>query len=729
MLPGLKERLLGLINDPAYTPLKKEELALIFDIHPTEMPMFYNFLDELEEDGYIGKTKKGKIASPKSMGYFVGKFVAHRKGFGFVESDEEYTQDLFIPAADTNGAMHNDRVVAEITKPATDERRAEGTIIKVVEREITKVVGEFQSNKTFGFVIADEKKFNQDIYIPKKYFSGAKDGDKVVVQITVWPQAGRKPEGKIIEVLGPKGEKEVEILSIIRAHGLPEEFPKKVLEEAQKVAQPIPQEEIDRRLDIRDLNIFTIDGEDAKDLDDAISIERLSNGNFKLGVHIADVTHYVHEKSKLDKEALKRATSVYLVDTVIPMLPKTLSNGVCSLNPHEDKLTLSVFMEIDRKGNVKQYDIKETIINSKARMTYTEVSDILEHDDEELKAKYSHVAEDFKTAEVLARILMERRNRRGAIDFDFPEAKIILTPEGKVSDIKEYERRISNRIIEEFMLITNETVAEHYFWLNIPFVYRIHETPSSEKMQELGKFVSTFGYTIKGDLEEVHPKALQSIISAIKGKKEEEAISTIMLRSLRQARYSPECSGHFGLAAKYYSHFTSPIRRYPDLQIHRIIKEQLNNKINKKRQEQLVNIVDYASTQSSERERAADLAERDVKDYYKAVYMEDKVGEEFDGVVSSVTSFGMFIELPNTVEGLSRLANMRDDYYIYDEMTYTIIGERTRKTYRIGDPVRIKVDNVNVDLREIDFKILYKLEDRPQNEGEEQEQSFDDIEE
>ena len=729
MLPGLKERLLGLINDPAYTPLKKEELALIFDIHPTEMPMFYNFLEELEEDGYIGKTKKGKIASPKSMGYFVGKFVAHRKGFGFVESDEEYTQDLFIPAADVNGAMHNDRVVAEITKPATDERRAEGAIIKVLEREITKVVGEFQSNKTFGFVIADEKKFNQDIYIPKKYFSGAKDGDKVVVQITVWPQAGRKPEGKIIEVLGPKGEKEVEILSIIRAHGLPEEFPKKVLEEAQKVAVPIPQEEIDRRLDIRDLNIFTIDGEDAKDLDDAISIERLSNGNFKLGVHIADVTHYVHEKSKLDKEALKRATSVYLVDTVIPMLPKTLSNGVCSLNPHEDKLTLSVFMEIDRKGNVKQYDIKETIINSKARMTYTEVSDILENDDEELKAKYSHVAEDFKTAEVLAKILMERRSRRGAIDFDFPEAKIILTPEGKVSDIKEYERRISNRIIEEFMLITNETVAEHYFWLNIPFVYRIHETPSPEKMQELGKFVSTFGYTIKGDLEEVHPKALQSIISAIKGKREEEAISTIMLRSLKQARYSPECSGHFGLAAQYYSHFTSPIRRYPDLQIHRIMKEHLNNKINKKRREQLVNIVDYASTQSSERERAADLAERDVKDYYKAVYMEDKVGEEFDGVVSSVTSFGMFIELPNTVEGLSRLANMGDDYYIYDEMTYTIIGERTRKTYRIGDPVRIKVANVNVDLREIDFKILYKLEDRPQNEGEQQEQPFDDIEE
>ena len=706
MLPGLKERLLGLINDPAYTPLKKEELALIFDIHPTEMPMFYNFLEELEEDGYIGKTKKGKIASPKSMGYFVGKFVAHRKGFGFVESDEEYTQDLFIPAADVNGAMHNDRVVAEITKPATDERRAEGAIIKVLEREITKVVGEFQSNKTFGFVIADEKKFNQDIYIPKKYFSGAKDGDKVVVQITIWPQAGRKPEGKIIEVLGPKGEKEVEILSIIRAHGLPEEFPKKVLEEAQKVAVPIPQEEIDRRLDIRDLNIFTIDGEDAKDLDDAISIERLSNGNFKLGVHIADVTHYVHEKSKLDKEALKRATSVYLVDTVIPMLPKTLSNGVCSLNPHEDKLTLSVFMEIDRKGNVKQYDIKETIINSKARMTYTEVSDILENDDEELKAKYSHVVEEFKTAEVLAKILMERRNRRGAIDFDFPEAKIILTPEGKVSDIKEYERRISNRIIEEFMLITNETVAEHYFWLNIPFVYRIHETPSPEKMQELGKFVSTFGYTIKGDLEEVHPKALQSIISAIKGKKEEEAISTIMLRSLKQARYSPECSGHFGLAAQYYSHFTSPIRRFPDTTVHRLLRKYLfKAQIDKDSIMSEEQKLPYIAEHSSKKERDSIDCEREVDDMKKAEYMMDHIGENYTGMISGITSFGMFIELPNLIEGLIKIDSLTDDVYTFDESTITLKGKKNKRGYRLGDNVDVVVVAANKEAKTIDFQI------------------------
>ncbi|MEG0842996.1 MAG: ribonuclease R [Romboutsia sp.] len=711
MLPGLKERLIGLINEEAYNPLKKEELALIFDIHASEMPMFYNFLDELEEDGYICKSKKGKIMSPNQMGLYTGKFISHRKGFGFVESDAEYTQDLFISAENINSAMHNDRVMAEVIVPATDEKRAEGRIIKILHREVTTVVGTFQPSKNFGFVVPDDKKFNKDIYIPRKYFSGAKENDKVVCEITVWPQDDKKAEGKIIEVIGQKGDRGVEIDSIIRAHGLPEEFPKKVLDEAEFVAQPIAKEEIERRFDIRDMKTFTIDGEDAKDLDDAVSIEILPNKNFKLGVHIADVTHYVKEKSKLDKEALKRATSVYLVDKVIPMLPRTLSNGVCSLNPFEDKLTLSVFMEIDHKGNVIKYDIKETIINSKARMTYTEVSDILEHDDEKLKGTFSNLVDEFRNSEKLAKILMGRRNRRGALDFDFPEAKIILNGEGEVVDIKSYERRISNRIIEEFMLVTNETVSEHYFWLGLPFMYRIHETPSPEKMQDFSKFIATFGYAVKGDLEEVHPKALQAIIAQIKGKREEEAISTIMLRSLKQARYSPDCTGHFGLGAKYYSHFTSPIRRYPDLQIHRIIKENLNNKINAKRQDQLSAIVEYASTQSSERERAAELAERDVHDFYKAMYMKDKIGEEFDGIVSSVTSFGMFIELPNTVEGLSRLANMKDDYYIYDDVSYTIIGERTKKTFKIGDPVRIRVDGVNVDFREIDFHLIGKIDE------------------
>ena len=711
MTEKLREQLLGLINDPHYNPLKREELALIFNIHPSEMPMFYNFLDELEEDGYIVKTKKGRVMSPNQMGLFVGKFVSHRKGFGFVESDEELVQDLFIPKNDINGALHNDRVMAEIVTPATEDRRAEGKVIKIIKREVTRVVGLFQENKSFGFVVPDDKKFNQDIFIPKRYISGAKNDDKVVCEITVWPQENRKPEGKIVEILGKKGERGVEIDSIIRAHGLPEEFPKKVIDEANFVAGQELEDEIARRLDLRDLDIFTIDGEDAKDLDDAMSIEVLPNGNYKLGVHIADVTHYVKEKSKLDKEALKRATSVYLVDKVIPMLPKQLSNGVCSLNPFEDKLTLSCIMEIDAEGKVVKYDIAETVINSKARMTYTEVSDILEKDDEKLKKTFAKQVDDFIAAEKLARILMKRRQRRGAIDFDFPEAKIILNKNGEVVDIKHYERRISNKMIEEFMLVANETVAEHFFWLQLPFVYRIHETPSVEKMEDLNKFMATFGYHIKGNLEDVHPKEMQSIIEKIKGTKEEESISTIMLRSMKQAKYSPSCIGHFGLAAKYYCHFTSPIRRYPDLQIHRIIKEQLNNKLNNKRQDQLAHIVEYASTQSSERERAAELAERDVHDYYKACYMADKVGQQFDGVVSGVTSFGIFVELENTVEGLIRLANMRDDYYIYNQEIYSIIGERSKKTFRIGDSVRIEVDNVNVDFKEIDFKLIEKLED------------------
>ena len=689
MTPEIKEKLLGLINEKAYNPLKKEELALIFDIHSCEMPMFSNFLEELQDEGYLIVSKKGRVMAPSAMGYFVGKFISHRKGFGFVESDEEFTQDLFIGSDDINGAMNGDRVMAEIVKPAEEGRRAEGAIVKVLKRENETVIGLFQlSNKNFGFVVPDDKKFTQDIYIPSRYFSGAKDNDKVVCKITVWPTEGRKPEGKITEVIGQKGERGVEIDSIIRAHGLPEEFPHKVLEEADRVIVPIPEEEIKRRMDLRDLKTFTIDGEDAKDLDDAVSIEVLENGNYKLGVHIADVSHYVREHSKLDKEAIKRATSVYLVE-----------------------LTLSVFMEINADGKVIKYDIAESIINSKARMTYTEVSDILEKDDEKLKSTFSNLVEEFHNAEDLARILMKRRERRGSIDFDFPESKIILNSEGKVADIKSYERRISNRMIEEFMLVTNETVAEHFFWLQTPFVYRIHEIPAAEKMENLSKFIATFGYSLKGDLEQIHPKEIQRVLKLIKGTPEEESISTIMLRSMRQARYAPQCVGHFGLAAQYYCHFTSPIRRYPDLQIHRIIKEQLNGKLTPKRSEQLANIVEYASNQSSEQEREAELAERDVHDYYKAVYMADRIGQEFDGTISSVTSFGMFVELENTVEGLIRMVDMTDDYYNYIESSYSLVGERTKRVFRIGDQVRIKVSRVNVDFREIDFELVSVKED------------------
>lgn len=709
MIPGLKEQLVGLINEPGYVPLKMEELAKIFDIHTSERPMFYNFIEELEQDGYVVRTKKNKIMSAEQAGLFVGKFVAHEKGFGFVESDEEFVQDLFIPADYVETAMHGDRVVAEVIKEATDERRAEGKILRIVKREITEVVGTFQKcDARFAFVVPDSKRLTKDVYVPKSGFNGATTGDKVVCKITLYPRAGKKPEGVVTEVIGKKGDRYVEIDSIVRANNLPDDFPKKVQREAEQITAPT-EADFEGRLDLRDWNIFTIDGDDAKDLDDAVSVEKLKNGNYKLGVHIADVSHYVTEGSKIDKEALKRATSVYLVDKVIPMLPKELSNGVCSLNRGEDKLALSVIMEIDKHGTVVDHDIRETVIDSKARMTYTEVSDILEKNDEKLCKTFAHLVDDFRTAEELARILMDKRDRRGAIDFNFPESKIVLDSEGIPVDIEPYERRIANRMIEEFMLVTNETVAEHFYWLTMPFVYRIHENPSDEKMATLGKFISSFGYKVNnGKDEEVHPKALQTVLKKIAGKPEESAISAIMLRSLRQARYSPNCEGHFGLAAKFYCHFTSPIRRYPDLQIHRIIKEVINGRMDKKAKAHFEAVVSYASDHSSEQERAADVAEREVYDYYKAVYMEKRIGQEYDGTVSGVTNFGIFVELPSSVEGLVRLADMGDDYYNYDEENFCVLGERTKKMYKIGDSVRIKVVNVDIDRKEIDFKILKK---------------------
>ncbi|OPJ56441.1 ribonuclease R [Alkalithermobacter paradoxus] len=702
----LKNSLLQFMKEKAYNPLSAEELASIFDIHKSEKAMFFNMLDEMEQDGYIYKTKKNKYGLPSKMNLFVGRLLTHQRGYGFVISNEEAMEDLFIPANCMNGALHNDKVIARIMESSTESKRAEGEIIRIIERATKTVVGTYEGSKNFGFVVPDNKRFGMDIYIPKSQNMNARDGYKVVCEITQWPQKGRNPEGRIIEILGKKEDVGIDILSIIRQHDLPEEFPNKVLAEADKVDENIPDEEIERRLDLRDKITFTIDGADAKDLDDAVSIEVLENGNYKLGVHIADVTHYVKENSKLDKEALKRGTSVYLVDRVIPMLPKKLSNGVCSLNPNVDRLTLSIFMEIDKNGNVLNYDIAETVINSKARMVYTDVSDILENEDQDLIKKYENLVPYFRNMEKLARILMERRYKRGAIDFDFPEAKILLDKKGRVEDVVKYERRIANRIIEEFMLVSNETIAEHFYWLSIPFVYRVHETPHVEKIENFNKFLSAFGYFIKGDLESVQPKALQQLLEEVEGKKEERVINTLMLRSLKQARYSPECIGHFGLAAKYYSHFTSPIRRYPDLQIHRIIKEFLNKKITSSRSEALKHIVAYSAEQSSLRERAAEDAERDVEDLKKAEYMSSKIGEEFDGIISSVTSFGIFIELDNTIEGLVRLSSLDDDYYIFDANSYTLRGEHTKKTYTIGDEVKVKVSKVNIELKEIEFSIL-----------------------
>ena len=704
-----KKSFISIINSFLYKPLTRKEFVAQLKIENVEE--FYKMLDELEKDMYFIETKKGRIIPPTQAGLFVGKFISHRKGFGFIESDSEHERDLYIQSKDVNGAVHGDRVVAEITKEASGYKRAEGKVIQIIKRNTTQIVGVFKPHENFAFVVPKRNEYRTDVYIPKKFFNEAREDDMVVVEITKWEVDDKKPEGKVIEVLGNKDNRGIEIESIIREHGLPLEFEQKVLDEANFVAVPIPNEEYERRRDLRHKNIFTMDGADAKDLDDAICIEMLDNGNYLLGVHIADVTHYVREKSNLDKEALKRATSVYLVDKVIPMLPKQLSNGVCSLNAGTDKLTLSVEMEINEKGKVVKYDIFESVINSKARMVYTDVSDILENNDRGLKIKYAELVDDFRLAEKLARILMKKRERRGALDFNFPEPYIHLDEKGRPYSIEPYERRIANRIIEEFMLVANETVAEHFYWLGIPFVYRIHETPSSTKMESLNNFMSQYNIIVKGDLEEVHPKSLQKIIKEGVGKQGEKAIHTLVLRSLKQAKYSPDCSGHFGLAAKYYCHFTSPIRRYPDLQIHRIIKEYINKGINGRREDKLKDIVFKASEQSSEMERKAEVAERDIDKYYKCIYMEDKIGEEFTGIISSVTGYGFYVELPDTVEGLVPISSLTQDSYIYDENKHELIGQGYSNevhiiSYKIGDEVKVKLESVNPEAREITFNIL-----------------------
>lgn len=701
----LKKRIIDLVNRDNYNPLTVNELSIELGIMYEQWQAYKTVIKELEEEMYIIISKKERVLSPYQAGVYVGKFISHRKGFGFVELDKEDVRDLYIQSKDINGAMHGDRVVAEITREASGDKRAEGRVVNILKRNVTQIVGVFQPHEHFGFVVPKEKEIRTDVYIQEKYFNGAEEDDVVVVEIIQWAKDNKKPEGKIVEVLGNKNKRGIEIDYIVREHGLPLEFQQKVLDNANYVAVPIPEEEYERRRDLRDKTIFTMDGADAKDLDDAIQVEMLDNGNYLLGVHIADVTHYVKEKSELDKEALKRATSVYLVDKVIPMLPKQLSNGVCSLNPNEDKLTLSVFMEITNKGEVVYSSIEETIIKSKARMVYTDVSDILENDDRELKIKYADLVDTFRLAEKLARILMKKRDRRGALDFNFPEAYIHLDENGKPYNIEPYERRIANRIIEEFMLVTNETVAEHFHWLGIPFVYRIHETPSSSKMEALNKFVNQYNMFIKGDTEEVHPKALQKIIKGMEGKPGEKAINTLLLRSLKQAKYSPECEGHFGLAAKFYCHFTSPIRRYPDLQIHRIIKEFISNGgLYSNRAVRYENIVAIASEKSSEMERKAEVAERDIEKFYKCLYMENKIGNEYEGIVSSVTNYGFYVELPDTIEGLVPIETLNDSYYQFNENTHELMGNE--KSYKIGDIVKVKLESVNTEAREITFQIV-----------------------
>lgn len=701
---NIRENLLAFMKELAYKPMDIKELSKIFDIKKKERPEFEELLNQMEKDGQIVKNRTEHYGIPERMGLVVGKFQGHHKGYGFVIAEIE-RPDIFIPSSNVNGAMNGDKVIAKILKEENAGKKCEGEIIRILERANKTIIGVYEDSKNFGFVVPEDQRISHDIFIPKADRNGAKTGQIVIAKITTWPESRRNPEGKITEILGKKGDKGIDILTIIKKYSLPEEFPPKVSSFAQNIPEEIPEKEYARRRDLRNLKIVTIDGEDAKDLDDAISIEKLPNGNYYLGVHIADVSNYVREKNPLDREALKRGTSVYLIDRVIPMLPKELSNGICSLNPRVDRLTLSCFMEIDKTGKVVNHDICESIIKTSERMTYTNVTKILRDKDPELMERYAYLLEDFKTMEELCEILYKKRINRGAIDFDFQECKIILNELGKPVEIKPYERATANRIIEEFMLACNETIAEHMFWANVPFVYRIHEEPDEEKLLHFSEFAHNLGYTLRVG-QEVHPKALQEIIEKVKGKKEETVVSTLLLRSMMKAKYSPQCVGHFGLAARYYCHFTSPIRRYPDLIIHRIIKEYINGGIDEKRVNRLTGEVEVAAKQSSETEIVAQDAEREVDDLKKAEYMSERIGEEFTGIISSVTNFGMFVELPNTIEGLIHISNLHDDYYIYDERHLCLIGERTKNIYRLGDEINIKVSKVDMLLHEIYFDLV-----------------------
>ena len=709
---GIKQTLLSFMREEAYRPMDIQELVSVFDINPDEYKSFKKVLKTMEREGLIVRTKKDKFGVPERLGLVSGKLEVHQKGFGFLIPDTEGEKDVFIPSSSMNGAMNGDKVLVQITREDINGKKREGEVTEVLDRANKKIIGVYEDSRNFGFVVPEDSRLNQDIFISKKDRNGASEGDLVICEIVKWADKRRSPEGVVKEVLGKKGDRGLDILTIIKKYGLPEEFPDKVLNYAENIEKEIPEKEYSRRVDLRNLRMVTIDGEDAKDLDDAVSIERLDNGKFRLGVHIADVTHYVREKNPLDREALKRATSVYLIDRVIPMLPKKLSNGICSLNPKVDRLALSCFMVIDNKGKVIQHEIQETVIKTSERMTYTDVTKILENNDEELIKRYDYLVDDFKAMEELCNILREKRMRRGAIDFNFEESKIILNDLGKPIDIKPYDRAIANRIIEEFMLVCNETIAEHMYWTNLPFVYRIHEEPDEEKLEKFKEFIYNLGYVVRWG-QETHPRALQDILDKVKGKKEETVVSTLLLRSMMQAKYSPECVGHFGLAAKYYCHFTSPIRRYPDLQIHRIIKEQLNGKIDEKRAGKLSGIVEVASKQSSEMERLAQEAEREVDDLKKAEYMQERIGEEFSAIISSVTSFGLFAELPNTIEGLIHITALDDDYYVYDEAHLCLIGERTKKVYRLGDEVKVRCTRVDIDNREVYFDLI---EEEPKEE-------------
>ena len=697
-----KNLICELVNDKFYVPMKEKELAAFMQVRPEEREELKTILNELLMEGRLQISKRGKYSKGEEGGGLVGTFISHPKGFGFVEI-EGRSEDLYVPESGVNGAFHQDQVQVELLK-GQGGRRQEARIVKILSHGLTKVVGTYQKSKSFGFVIPDLEKISTDIYIPAEGSKGAVTGHKVVVELTDYGDDKHKPEGRITEILGHVNDPGVDILSIVKGYDLPVEFEEKLLNQAERVGKPVSEADMAGRRDLRSLQMVTIDGEDAKDLDDAVSLTR-EGENYCLGVHIADVSNYVQENSALDREALNRGTSVYLVDRVIPMLPHTLSNGICSLNQGEDRLALSCLMKVNKKGEVVSYEIAETVICVDRRMSYTAVRKILEERDPELIQEYEELVPMFQDMQELAAILRKKRRQRGSIDFDFPESKIILDQKGNPVSIEPYERNVATDLIEDFMLLANETVAQHFYWMEVPFLYRTHETPDTEKIEKLATFIHNFGYhiKIKTSDHEVHPKEIQKLLASIEGTEEEALIARLALRSMKQAKYSVECTGHFGLACACYCHFTSPIRRYPDLQIHRIIKEQLRGRLMEKRIDHYKEILPEVARQTSRLERRADEAERETDKLKKAQYMKHHIGETLEGIISGITAWGIYVELPNTVEGMIHVARLTGDYYYYKEETFEMVGRDTGRCFKLGQRLKVFVDSVDMVSKSVDF--------------------------
>lgn len=711
-----KKKICDLMEDAFYVPMKEKELAILMQVAPEEREEFKRILNELLSEGKLMITRRGKYQKAEAN-VLTGTFLGNMKGFGFVEV-EGAEEDFFVSEKDTLGAFHKDTVEI-VPIPSRGGKRKEAKVIRIVAHDITTLVGTYDPvpGKGYGFVIPDNQKLSSDIFVSKENAKGAVSGHKVVVEIMDYGNGRKSPEGRITEIIGHINDPGVDIMSIVKGFELPVEFSERVMNQVENVAKPVSAGDVQGRLDLRGLQMVTIDGEDAKDLDDAVSLE-FDGEIYHLGVHIADVSNYVQENSALDREAKKRGTSVYLVDRVIPMLPHALSNGICSLNAGEDRLALSCLMSINLQGQIIDYDIRETVIRVDERMSYTAVKNILEQESivetNPDYARYAGLVPMFVLMKELSAILRKKRKERGSIDFDLPECKILLDKEGNPLEIKPYERNVATNLIEDFMLAANETVAQHFYWLEVPFVYRVHGVPDGDRMKQLVLLLQNMGYYMKTvgrkgqktGSEEIHPKEVQKIIEKIAGTPEETMITRFILRSMQQAKYSVENSGHFGLACKYYCHFTSPIRRYPDLQIHRIIKEQLRGKLSEERKQHYLEILPEVAKQSSSMERRADEAERETEKLKKVQYMEAYIGEEFEGIISSVTAWGMYVELPNTVEGMIHISKLAGDYYIYREKTCELVGEATGRIYKIGMPVKIRVEDCDRFAKTIDFSLV-----------------------